>query len=79
MTIAAKVKKIVSEKCLSGFSLGSGVGLNDDLDEIRFPIGAQMNELRNDVGMVKYATYRYADDSVLAYRCTAKQYTLTVI
>lgn len=79
MTIAAQVEKIVREKCTSGFSLYAGYGLNDDLDNVQFPMGVQLNELRNDVGMVKYATYQYADDSILAYRCTGDQYSLTVI
>lgn len=81
MSLAEKVKQIISEKNLIGFSLYSGYGLNDVMDQVRFPVGVQLNELRNDNGRCTYATYQYADDSILAYRYIANRetYTLTVI
>lgn len=79
MSLAAKVKQIISEKTFVGFSLYSGYGLNDDLDQVQFPIGVQLNELRNDQGLCTYATYQYADGSILAYRHNGDRYTLTVI
>jgi len=79
MSLAEKVKQIISEKALVGFSLYSGIGLNDDLFEVQFPVGVQLNELRNDNGSITYATYQYADDSILTYRLKGDGYTLTVI
>lgn len=79
MSLAAKVKQIISEKCSGTFSLYSGYGLNEVLDQVQFPVGVQLNELRNDNGSITYATYQYADDSILAYRLKGDGYTLTVI
>lgn len=79
MNLAAKVKQIISEKCSGTFSLYAGYGLDDNLDSVQFPSGVQLNELRNDSGRVTYATYQYADDSILAYRRKGDGYTLTVI
>ena len=76
---AREVKETIEDSVLSCFSLYSGYGMC--LGEyVRFPVGAQEHEKRNEKGRVIYSRYRYADNSVLEYRHDVKndKITLTV-
>jgi hypothetical protein len=80
MKLAEKVKLMIEADSPSCFSLYAGYGMAGG-KYVRFPVGAQLAERRNENGRVTRALYKYADDSCLEYKYNPRNesYTLTAI
>lgn len=79
MTIATSIKNLLTENNCSAFTIYGGYASTHKGETLRFATGVQETEKRNEKGRVILARYRYADNSVLEYRYSAKteQFTLT--
>lgn len=68
MSIAAGIKAKIGAFDASAYSLMAGYVINQETGKtLRFPIGAQLSEKRNDQGRVTKALYAYADGSRLEF------------
>jgi hypothetical protein len=67
MTTIAEHIASVAPTC-SAVTLYGGYGMRGAGEYVRWPIGHQEAERRNDKGRCTYARYHYADGSVLEFR-----------
>jgi hypothetical protein len=66
MSIASQIMHAVDE--CTAVSLYSGYGVNADGSTVRFPVGVNELEKRNDNGRTTQARYVYADGSRLTFK-----------
>lgn len=76
-TLAQKVKTTIETITPDTFSLYAGYGMVDG-EYVRYPVGVQEKEKRNDKGRVIFAVCRYADNSTLTYRYNSNSETYTL-
>lgn len=67
MKLSWQVKNCIDTQCPGTFSIYAGYGLQSG-KTIRFATGVQQKERRNDKGRVTFASYIYADGSILEFK-----------